>query len=263
MLEGKEGKPGGAAAAQNRRRASEKVKRAASGAAKKATRVASDGNPVAGSRGQGEHDMDFMQQPPPVPPLPAGIRTKSANAAATMNGNNLKGPTMLQHHGSQPDVQPGVSLVSPISAVYPSSHSHPGQHQHQQQHRPPHVYSEYQGHQNAGNGQHYYQTQAVSVPQAQQPHSNGLVPVQINYSYPTPNTQYIDPSQAGPALHSQQMQRRQSQHQTMSHIAHPPESHSQAHQQYAQSLADTQHYGVNQPHPGQLIAGPVGMGGQI
>jgi hypothetical protein len=253
MLEGKEGKPGGAAAAQNRRKASEKVKRAASGAAKKGSRVASDAS--ASARSHGEHDMDFSQQPPPVPPIPAGLRTKSSNATATTNSANINGPTLMQQHASQPDVQPGVSLVSPISAVFPSSHSHPVHHHQQQQHRPPHDYPEYHTHPNPGTGPHYYQ--------GQQTQSNGMVPVQINYSYPTANTQYIDPSQAGVGLHSQQMQRRQSQHQSLPHVSHPPETHSQVHQQYAQNMADAHHYGANQPHPGQMIAGPIGMGGPI
>lgn len=254
-LEGKEGKPGGAAAAQNRRRASDKVKRAASGAAKKSSRVTSEGNPPTSSRPYSEHDMDTFQPPPPIPPIPANMRRNASTNGSEANGSNAQ--VSIQRN-MQPDIQPGVSLVSPVSAVFPSSHHMPPQHHQPLHHAQQNEYSEYHMHQTQGAGPHYYQAQAMS-----QPPPGGMAPVQINYSYPTSGPQFLDHPPGNAVLHAQQMQRRQSQHQSMPQPPQSAESHSNPHQHYIQSLAESQQYSANQPHPGQIFAGPISMGGQI
>jgi hypothetical protein len=252
-LEGKEGKPGGAAAAQNRRRASDKVKRAASGAAKKSARVTSEGNPATSSRPFNEHDMDTFQPPPPIPPIPVNMRRNPSSNPPSADTNGTNAPLSMQRN-MQPDIQPGVALVSPVSAVYPSSHHLPPQQHQPLHHAQQNEYSEYHMHQAQSTGPHYYQAQAMS-----QPPPNGMA-VQINYSYPTPAGQFLDHSQGNAALHSQQMQRRQSQHQSMPQPPHSADSHSNPHQQYIQSLPESQHYSTTQPHPGQMVAGPIVMG---
>ncbi|KAJ9128029.1 hypothetical protein QFC24_000320 [Naganishia onofrii] len=87
-LDGKDSKPGGAGAAQSRRRASEKVKRAASGAAKKGSRVTSEGGVASSSnRPHPDHDMDVHQQPPPVPALPSNVQRMPSHYNSVNNMN--------------------------------------------------------------------------------------------------------------------------------------------------------------------------------
>jgi hypothetical protein len=268
-LDGKDSKPGGAGAAQSRRRASEKVKRAASGAAKKGSRVTSEGGVASSSnRPHPDHDMDVHQQPPPVPALPSNVQRMPShyNSVNNMNGNNA---TPASHHHTQPDIQPGVSLVSPISNAFPMSHRlppPPPPHHLQQHPSQPNEYSEY-SQQVPGNGSHYYQAQSISVPHNQQPPPGTMVPV-INYSYPTQAPHFMNSS---PGMQSQQMQRRQSQHQSQSpHVSqsqsqshpHTP-SHPHAHQHYTQNMQDSRPFNPNAQHPSQMLAGPIGMSGQM
>ncbi|KAJ9125340.1 hypothetical protein QFC22_000300 [Naganishia vaughanmartiniae] len=252
-LDGKDGKPGGAGAAQSRRRASEKVKRAASGAAKKGSRVTSEGGMASSSnRLYADHDMDVHQQPPPVPALPPNVQRMASNYNPTNSANGTN--TVMLHHNTQPEIQPGVSLVSPISSAFPMSHrlpAPPPPHHLQQHQSQPNDYPEY-GQQVPGNGSHYYQAQSISIPHNQQPPPGSMVPV-INYSYPTQAPHFMNSSPAN----NHQMQRRQSQHQSQSpHVSHP-------HQHYTQNMQDSRPFDPNAPHPSQMLAGPIGMSGQM
>ncbi|KAJ9099491.1 hypothetical protein QFC20_005703 [Naganishia adeliensis] len=231
-LEGKEGKPGGAAAAQNRRRASDKVKRAASGAAKKSSRVTSEGNPPTSSRPYSEHDMDTFQQPPPIPPIPANMRRNASTNGSEANGSNASSLDTTEYAARYTTW--GVIGIASLRCLP--------------------VFTSYA----AATSSTASPCPTERILRISYAPSSGSI---IHTRHPVRNFWII--RQGNAVLHAQQMQRRQSQHQSMPQPPQSAESHSNQHQHYIQSLAESQQYSANQPHPGQIVAGPISMGGQI